>query len=39
VELNGKDVRELLDTERASGYGEAPEETPGIFSFLVIDVQ
>jgi hypothetical protein len=39
VELNGKNVGELLDTKGANGYGEAPEETLGIFSFLVIDMQ
>jgi hypothetical protein len=38
VELDCKNVRELLNAKWANGHKEALEEPFGIFSFLVIDV-
>jgi hypothetical protein len=38
VELDCKNVRELLDAKWANGHREALEQPFGIFSFLVIDL-
>ena len=38
VELDGKNIRELLDAKWADGYREALEQPSSIFSFLLIDV-
>jgi hypothetical protein len=39
IELDCKNLRKLLNTKWANGHQEALEQSSGVFSFLVIDVQ